>query len=752
MRDKCITHAFLCFLAFLGVAKASGHPEPTELIVLLDPAAYSRHEVIASVNATHRTPRQLQVAASLANPVSARRTVREAPDEEYGLANLLEANGQMARLASYLTIEYPTSQAAEQARRRLSSDPAVLYVQLNDTVTPSSLPADELVSPNASTLDWDGGPDLTYQWSIYDNDTGLQQAYDVTRGNANIGVVDFGIQANPIHPDLSENFRPQLSMDFSGDVTLSYGMEPPAYIVDEKFHTDVKYFGHGTHVAGIIAATSRDPSDPYSLNSSAQGGAGVCQKCSLIISKASGHSVDGFPTVGAMVEGIYHALDMGVQVINISFSDSKTCSSPDPNGTDSQPYCDVLGVAETYDVAVVAASGNNNNPYVIGFPARQPTVFPVGGIQGDGAIWKNDIVVDGTPPDRGQYAFLGSNGSVNEFKVRGVLAPAKDIVSTVYTGEDWNPGARCGDTPSWLGTFFTGFDIYGSNAGAGYGGCTGTSMATAHVSGIIGLVRSVNPMLPLGSWPTLTNCSSNLAKQSIRAAVVCGASKYSSPTNLEGRGIVNASHSVNSALLSNTNQRTPLFAFANAAGKTFYTTFPQVARAYLKNTLWPKEWGAFPKKSPVRRTIGDIVYRQDNTEYYFPGLPPDKNSPESSDYVVAKAEIEILATHNPPNSNIELVPLYRLGRSNVSYANDWTYTTKNSELSMFQQNGYKIAGIEGYLYPSTMSQPAGTEKIYRVSLKSTGKGDYVVIPQSLVSQPQYSPNYQGVLLGYAYRH
>ena len=60
------------------------------------------------------------------------------------------------------------------------------------------------------------------------------------------------------------------------------------------------------------------------------------------------------------------------------------------------------------------------------------------------------------------------------------MAPAKEILSTVYTGRDWiTTSPVCGDGP----------------VVDGYGLCTGTSMSAPFVSGIAGLLRSANPLL-----------------------------------------------------------------------------------------------------------------------------------------------------------------------------------------------------------------------------------------------------------------
>src|SRR3954466_8631822 len=65
--------------------------------------------------------------------------------------------------------------------------------------------------------------------------------------------------------------------------------------------------------------------------------------------------------------------------------------------------------------------------------------------------------------------------------MQDLVAPAKDVLSTVYTGRDW----------------ITTLIVCGDGAAVdGYGLCTGTSMAAPpFVSGIAGLLRSASPLL-----------------------------------------------------------------------------------------------------------------------------------------------------------------------------------------------------------------------------------------------------------------
>ena len=80
------------------------------------------------------------------------------------------------------------------------------------------------------------------------------------------------------------------------------------------------------------------------------------------------------------------------------------------------------------------------------------------------------------------------------------MASAKSVLSTMYPGFDWNPSLKCGDN---------------FGPGGGVGLCTGTSMSAPQISGVVGLVRSVNPLVPVGK-PTFNPL---LEKASVRYVV-----------------------------------------------------------------------------------------------------------------------------------------------------------------------------------------------------------------------------------------
>ncbi|MGB5146109.1 MAG: hypothetical protein WBN86_03170 [Porticoccaceae bacterium] len=60
-----------------------------------------------------------------------------------------------------------------------------------------------------------------------------------------------------------------------------------------------------------------------------------------------------------------------------------------------------------------------------------------------------------------------------------------------------------------------------------------------------------------------------------------------------------------------------------------------------------------------------------------------------------------------------------------------TYTADTAGVSAYQSVGYKLDGIEGYLYPETMSQPAGTVRLMRKY--NPARDDHAIFPESQLS-------------------
>src|SRR5919199_3035405 len=143
-------------------------------------------------------------------------------------------------------------------------------------------------------------------------------------GGATIAVVDTGVDA--AHEDLGGRVRTDLGASCLGLLPCAAG---PADDDND----------HGTHVAGIAAATTNN----------GLGVAGVSFSSQIIPVKVLDSAGDG--TDVDVANGIVWAAQNGARVINLSLG-----------GDYSQTVCDAVGIAETaYGALVVAAAGNGSS-------------------------------------------------------------------------------------------------------------------------------------------------------------------------------------------------------------------------------------------------------------------------------------------------------------------------------------------------------------------------------------------------------
>ncbi|MFI5042884.1 MAG: S8 family serine peptidase, partial [Acidimicrobiales bacterium] len=216
-------------------------------------------------------------------------------------------------------LRVPASAAATLIRT-LSADPSVAYVE-------ADAPANATLIPNDPLYLHGYEPGL--------DEIGMPAAWDISTGASGpvIAVVDTGGDAP--HEDLGGRVLP--GYDFAN------GDSDPT---DDN--------GHGTHVAGIIAATGNN----------GIGGAGVCWGCRILPVKVLAANGSGwYSTVAA---GIVWAADHGAQVINLSLGGSAA----------SDTLAQAVAYAESKGIIVVAAAGNNGVTTRF-YPAALPGVIAV---------------------------------------------------------------------------------------------------------------------------------------------------------------------------------------------------------------------------------------------------------------------------------------------------------------------------------------------------------------------------------------
>lgn len=258
-------------------------------------------------------------------------------------------------------------------------------------------------------------PDNTLPTSWGLREVKAEAAWDVTAGSEDIvvAVIDTGVDM--AHPDLAANL----------DTANAINLVEPGRPVDDDF-------GHGTHVAGIIAA----------IGNNRQGSVGIAWRTKIMPIRVLG--VDGTGDVYDTVLAIEHAVEKGASVINMSLG------SPDHSDIEADAIQDAINAG----VVLVAAAGNEAaSGNYLEYPACYPGVISVAAVG----------------PDRKRAAFSNFNSHVT------IAAPGVDIFSTIPSRVN---SKETRDAANYIGP---------------YGFLSGTSMAAPFVAGAAALVLSQHP-------------------------------------------------------------------------------------------------------------------------------------------------------------------------------------------------------------------------------------------------------------------
>ena len=276
-------------------------------------------------------------------------------------------------------------------------------------------------------------------------------------------------------------------------------------------------------------------------------------------------------------------------------------------------------------------------------------------------------------------------------------------------------------------------------------------MSAPFVSALVGLVRSVNPLLTANQTRSIIQQSGHLA---------------TSPTAELGYGVPNALTAVNAAMATNPRRLTPLFSFYSPdRSDSFYTTVPQEGTVALDGSLRPYVWMAGETPLGTGHGAYGSAYGQLLAAYgSFPHLLTGSAGPSALD-VNPRAEVWLFTTHaNPKSSTTALEPVYRMSWkcgddthyppavcSSVPKHID-TVLVNASELAYFQYLGYQVDGLQGYVYPKSLPQPTGTVRLMRSY--NAQRDDHAVYPDTkssnMASQGYIYTTNSSDWLGYVY--
>ncbi|HET9186593.1 MAG TPA: S8 family serine peptidase [Acidothermaceae bacterium] len=230
-------------------------------------------------------------------------------------------------------------------------------------------------------------------------------------------------------------------------------------------------FGHGTYLAGIIAAHDPTPTKPRTgapIVTSASTELGVAPDAQLLALKLA--TTDGSTDISQVIAALdwvsQHRNDngMNVRVVNLSFGTESAQSYQ------LDPLAAAVENAWHHGIVVVVSAGNDGNAAALTDPAIDPYIIAVGALD-------YGTATDGyTKPGVASF----SNGG-NAIRHPDLIAPGSSIVSLrdpgSYVDVNHPSGLVAGDTS---GRLFRG---------------SGTSQAAAVVSGAAALLLQQDPQL-----------------------------------------------------------------------------------------------------------------------------------------------------------------------------------------------------------------------------------------------------------------
>lgn len=309
---------------------------------------------------------------------------------------------------------------------------------------------------------WRADGDKNSAYSI-ERQTGAQAVWDMAdpnRRGQNLTGEGIGVAL------IDTGVAPVAGLDDAGQVVhgpdLSFDSQSPAT-------TSVDGFGHGTHMAGLIAGHDEpltssllgpDLHDPRNFQ-------GMAPDAHIVNVKAgaSDGSVDVSQVIAALDWVVEHKTDHNIRVVNLSYGTDSTQS------TLLDPLAHAVENAWRAGIVVVVAAGNDGDsgPRPLTMPAADPYVIAVG-----------------SADNRGQTSLTGWvqgswTNSGDASRRPDLLAPGKSVVSLRVPG-----GA--------IDTAYPEGRVYGDRSGRFFRG-SGTSMSAAVVSGAVALLLQANPSL-----------------------------------------------------------------------------------------------------------------------------------------------------------------------------------------------------------------------------------------------------------------
>lgn len=282
---------------------------------------------------------------------------------------------------------------------------------------------------NVGNRDPNWNPLFDYQWALKKvNMTAWGIGSSVTTP-IYVGVVDTGVDYT--HPELGGCTITQVNNN-------QCVLVAPGYDFVSRDNDPMDDMGHGTHVAGTIAALTNNGKGIAALNSN--------NHVKILPVKALDQDGSGYSS--DLSNAVIYAVDQGARVINMSWGMGPLYIFP-------QIIKDAMDYGYSHGVLMVAAAGNSDEDLKNGFwPASYPKI----------------LTVSATDPNDQKAPFSNYGENID------LSAPGVDILSLRANGTDMYQD----------GTHIINNQYYYAS---------GTSMAAPHVASLAALILSQRPTL-----------------------------------------------------------------------------------------------------------------------------------------------------------------------------------------------------------------------------------------------------------------
>jgi subtilisin family serine protease len=340
------------------------------------------------------------------------------------------------------------------------------------------------------------GPDplSVCQWDMRIINASPTGSYAFNQGSgAKVGIIDTGVDLT--HPDVAPNLDVGLSCSFIRPTTptsLPQEWETTSNCATKSAVQD--YDGHGTHVAGEVAAP---------INGI--GVAGVAPKATLVGLKAG--TAQGFFFTQEVVDAITYAGDKHLDVVNMSFFADPflfNCKTDAEQNAIVKAISRATQYAHQRGVVLIAAAGNDVGNGAIDldhpsedvispdYPDGAAVTRPVGNnciVLPTELPWVSAVSAIGPKRKMSFYSFY-SNSKVDFTAPGGSSGQAPNPFGRVLNAWSSTAPFTAGGNPTRTVEDCTGsVCVY-------WAWIQGTSMASPHAAGVAALIRSKHPDMP----------------------------------------------------------------------------------------------------------------------------------------------------------------------------------------------------------------------------------------------------------------